>query len=65
MALYLPDGGAAELDDHLTMINVFPYIFNHYFGTEIEYLLDVCYTHTDDWYESVIQEDWNPACRDE
>jgi len=62
MALYLPDEGASEMDDHLTMINVFPYIFNHYFGTEIEYLPDVCYTHTDDWYESVIQEDWNPAC---
>lgn len=62
MALYLPDGGAEGLDDYLTMINVFPYIFNTYFGTDIEYLPDISYTHTDDWYESVIQEEWNPAC---
>ena len=65
MALYLPDGGAEELDDHLTMINVFPHIFNTYFGTDIDYLPEVSYTHTKDWYESVIQEEWNPACIEE
>lgn len=65
MALYLPDDGAVGLNDHMTMINVFPLIFNTYFGTEIDYLPDICYTHTKDWYESVIQEEWNPACINE
>jgi hypothetical protein len=65
MALYLPDNGAAGLDDHMTMINVFPHIFNTYFGTEVDYMPDICYTHTKDWYESVIQEEWNPACIDD
>jgi hypothetical protein len=65
LALYLPDGGAEGLDDHMTMINVFPHIFNTYFGTEIELLPDISYTHTDDWYESVVQEEWNPDCRDD
>jgi hypothetical protein len=65
MALYLPEGGAEGLDDHMTMINVFPHIFNTYFGTEIEYLPDISYTHTKDWYQSVIQEEWNPACRED
>lgn len=65
MALYLPDNGAEGLDDHMTMINVFPHIFNTYFGTDIDYLPDISYTHTGDWYESVIQEEWNSECRGE
>jgi len=65
MALYLPDGGAEGLYDHMTMINVFPHIFNTYFGTDLDLLPDISYTHTDDWYESVIQEEWNPACRED
>ncbi len=65
LALYLPDGGAEGLDDHMTLINVFPHIFNTYFGTDIELLPNISYTHTDDWYESTVQEEWNPACRGE
>jgi hypothetical protein len=63
LALYLPDGGAAGLDDHMTLINVFPHIFNTYFGTDIDYLPDISYTHTKDWYESVPLEEWDPKCR--
>ncbi|MBG0788183.1 MAG: hypothetical protein H0S79_24105, partial [Anaerolineaceae bacterium] len=53
LALYLPDGGDEGLDGHMTLVNVFPTIFNTYFGTDIEYLPDESYTHTKDWYESV------------
>ncbi len=45
LALYLPDGGDEGLDDHMTLVNVFPTIFNTYFGTDIEYLPDESYTH--------------------
>lgn len=63
LALYLPGYDTSTLDGHMTLVNVFPLIFNAYFGTEIEYLPDISYTHTDDWYESVPLEEWNPACR--
>jgi hypothetical protein len=63
LAMYLPDGGAGGLSDHMTLVNVFPHIFNTYFGTNLEYLPDLSFTHTDDWYESVPLEEWNPACR--
>ena len=62
LALYLPEGGEEGLDDHMTLVNVFPHIFNTYFGTEIEYLPDESYTHTKDWYESVPLEEWNEEC---
>ncbi len=62
LALYLPDGGTEGLDGHMTLINVFPYIFNTYFGTHIQYFPDLSYTHTKDWYESVPIDEWNPAC---
>jgi len=65
MALYLPGGGSEGLDDRMTMINVFPHIFNTYFGTEIALLPNKSYAHTDDWYKSVLQEEWNPACRED
>lgn len=63
LALYLPENGAEGLSDHLTLINVFPHIFNTYFGTDLDYLPDLSFTHTDDWYESVPLEEWNPDCR--
>jgi hypothetical protein len=63
LALYLPDGSAAGLDDQMTLVNVFPHIFNTYFGTNIETLPDRSYTHTDDWYESILLEEWNPECQ--
>jgi hypothetical protein len=63
LALYLPNQDQPELDDNMTLINVFPYIFNTYFGTQIPMLPDQSYTHTDDWYESVPIEEWNPDCR--
>ena len=62
LALYLPDGGTEGLDEHMTLINVFPYIFNTYFGTNIQYFPDLSYTHTKDWYESVPIEEWNSNC---
>jgi hypothetical protein len=65
LALYLPGYDTITLDGHMTLVNVFPLIFNTYFGTDIEYLPDVSYTHTKDWYESVPLEEWNPACRGE
>ena len=63
LALYLPYGGAAGLEDHMTLVNVFPHIFNTYFGTDIDTLPDISYTHTDDWYESIPIEEWNPKCK--
>jgi hypothetical protein len=63
LALYLPENGAAGLSEQLTLINVFPHIFNTYFGTSIDYLPYLSFTHTDDWYESGPLEEWNPACR--
>jgi len=63
LALYLPYGGATGLEEHMTLINVFPHIFNTYFGTEIDYLPDISYTHTDNWYESIPLEEWNPECQ--
>lgn len=63
LALYLPEKGAAELDDHMTLINVFPHILNTYFNTDIDYLPDLSYTHTENWYESIPIDEWNPACR--
>ena len=63
LALYLPGYDMTTLDGHITLVNVFPLIFNTYFGTEIEYLPDISYTHTKEWYESVPLEEWNPACR--
>ncbi len=65
LALYLPESDTAALDDHMTLINVFPHIFNTYFNTHLEYLPDLSFTHTDDWYESIPIEEWNPACRSE
>ncbi|MCB2209863.1 hypothetical protein KQH62_03110 [bacterium] len=65
LALYLPNGGAEGLDDHMTLINTFPHIFNTYFGTDLDLLPDRVYTHTKDWYESVPLEEWNPACKGE
>jgi hypothetical protein len=62
LALYLPDGGAQELDEHMTLVNVFPTIFNTYFGTDIELLPDESYTHTREWYESVPIDEWNENC---
>ena len=62
LALYLPDGGAEGLDDHMTLVNIFPHIFNTYFGTDLDYLPNISYTHTDDWYESILQEEWDPNC---
>jgi hypothetical protein len=62
LALYLPGYDTDTLDGHMTLVNVFPLIFNTYFGTEIEALPDISYTHTKDWYESVPLEEWNPAC---
>lgn len=63
LALYLPGYDKSTLDSHMTLVNVFPIIFNAYFGTDISYLPDLSYTRTDDWYESVLLEEWNPACR--
>jgi hypothetical protein len=62
LALYLPNGGEAGLDDHMTLVNVFPHIFNTYFGTDIDTLPDISYTHTNNWYESILIEEWNPKC---
>ena len=62
LALYLPDGGDVGLDDHMTLVNLFPTIFNTYFCTDIEYLPDESYTHTKNWYESVPLEEWNAEC---
>ena len=62
LALYLPDGGDQGLDDHMTLVNLFPTIFNTYFGTDIEYLPDESYTHTKNWYESVPLDEWNEEC---
>jgi hypothetical protein len=63
LALFLPENGEQGLDDQITLVNVFPHIFNTYFGTDIDYLPDLSFTHTDDWYESVPLEEWNPDCR--
>jgi len=65
LALYLPGFEIQALDEHMTLINVFPTVFNTYFGGNIDYLPDLSYTHTKDWYESVLLEEWNPACRNE
>ena len=62
LALYLPEDSAAGLDEHMTLVNVFPTIFNTYFGTELGLLPDESYTHTKDWYESVPLEEWNESC---
>ena len=62
LALYLPDGGDMGLNKRMTLVNVFPHIFNTYFGTEIEYLPDESYTHTKDWYVSIPLREWNEAC---
>jgi hypothetical protein len=63
LALYLPEHGAEGLSEHMTLINVFPHIFNTYFGTDLETLPDLSFTHTDDWYQSVPLEEWNPDCK--
>lgn len=63
LALYLPDNGAEGLSDRITLVNVFPHIFTTYFGTDLNNLPDVSFTRTDDWYESVRLEEWNPDCR--
>ncbi len=63
LALYLPERGTEGLSDHITLVNVFPHVFNTYFGTELEARPDLSFTHTDDWYESVPIEEWNPDCR--
>ncbi len=63
LALYLPENGAKGLSEHMTLINVFPHIFNTYFGTDFDYLPNLSFTRTDDWYESIPIEEWNPECR--
>lgn len=63
LALYLPQNGAHGLSENMTLINVFPHIFNTYFDADINYLPDLSFSHTDDWYESVLIEEWNPICR--
>lgn len=63
LAMHLPNNGEAGLPEDMTLINVFPHIFNTYFGTQIDYLPNISFTHTDDWYESVPIEEWNPACK--
>jgi len=65
LALYLPNNGVEGLYEDMTLVNVFPHIFNTYFGAEIDYLPDLSYTRTDNWYESVPLPEWNPNCKDE
>jgi hypothetical protein len=65
LALYLPGEGDEGLYDQMTLINVFPYIFNTYYGTEIPLQPDLSYTHTDDWYESTPLWEWNANCWEE
>jgi len=62
LALYLPESGEAGLWEGITLINVFPHVFNTYFDTNFQYLPDSSYTHTEDWYESVLLEEWNSDC---
>jgi hypothetical protein len=63
LALFLPENGAEGLSDHITLVNVFPHIFNTYYGSDLDYLPDLSFTRTDDWYESVPIEEWNPECK--
>ena len=63
LALYLPGSDLDGLNDHSTLINVFPYVFNAYYGADIDYLPDISYSHSDDWYDSVPLEEWNADCR--
>lgn len=63
LALHLPGNEGEDLDHHMTLINVFPFIFNHYFNANVEYLPDLSYYHTDDWYQSVLIDEWNTACK--
>ncbi len=65
LALYLPGSDGEDLDHHMTLINVFPFIFNRYFNADIEYLPDLSYYHSEDWYQSVLMDEWNPACKTE
>ncbi len=62
LALFLPENGTAGLSEHMTLVNVFPHIFNTYYGTDLDELPDLSFTHTEDWYESIPIEEWNPAC---
>jgi len=45
-AYHLPDGGQADLSATITPINSYRLIFNHYFGTDYEYLPDESYFST-------------------
>jgi hypothetical protein len=42
-AIYLPKVACNQLDRSITPVNTFPWIFNHYFNTEIDYQVDRSY----------------------
>ncbi|KAA3644874.1 MAG: hypothetical protein DWQ07_15850 [Chloroflexi bacterium] len=43
-AYYLPDGGTEGLYPNISPVNLFRHIFNHYFGTNYEFLDDLAFT---------------------
>lgn len=42
-AYYLPDGGSRRLYEHITPVNTFRIIFNHYFNADLDLLDDTSY----------------------
>lgn len=44
-ACYLPDGGDALFYETISPVNTFRAVFNHYFGTDYEFLPDKTYAH--------------------
>lgn len=63
-AYYLPDGGNAQIDAHISPVNTFRVIFDTYFGTQFGRLPDISYrvSPTEAGVFSEL-EDPNKACR--
>lgn len=62
-AYYLPNGGNSRLYEHITPVNTFRIIFNHYFMTDLDILDDISYySEYDKPYMYTIIDDSRPEC---
>lgn len=63
-AYYLPSGGDRNLYEHITPVNTFRMIFNHYFESDLDILDDISYySEYDKPYTYTIIEDSRAECR--
>ena len=54
-AMYLPGYNYDELRDDMSLVNTYRYIFNHFFGTDMEILEDKCGNLTEEYKQELAE----------